>query len=175
MSNARDRSEPVAAKGMRRLKQDGAASLAEVREFVTEMRGKGTGEVLGALAQSNLVRAFGLSALACFVFLVVFTLVPYAFSEEEVIGYACKNKACNKVVEIEYFKFCPHCGTRKGENFPPSVAVAGTPADAKTGEAKTAQTKTERMAKAAKAMKVDEVKKGAPKEIENLLDIDINK
>ena len=178
MSNSRDNRNESAStpRGLGRLKQDGAASLAEVREFMTEMRGKGAGEVLGALAQSNLLRAFLLSALACGVFLVVFTAVPYAFSDVEVTGYACKNKACNKVVEIDYFKFCPHCGTRKGENFPPSATVATDPDAEESGDGKTEEdSKTERMAKAAKAMKVDEVKKGSPKEIENLLNIDLDK
>lgn len=162
--------------GVARLKEDSQASMSELRDFLGEMKGKSPTEMLGKVAQSHLARAMFLAIIGLAVFLIVFTVVPAMFSEAKADGIQCLNKSCNKLVTMKGFRFCPHCGTRKGENFPPSAGGAAAAAAESEAQADgSGDAKTDRMAKAAKAMKIDEVKKGSPKNIENLLDLDLDK
>ncbi len=175
MSNSNDERPVTMTSGVARLKDDSQASMAELRDFLGEMKGKSATEMLGSVAQSHLARAMFLAVLSMSVFLVVFTVVPAMFAEKEAQGTLCLNKACNKLVTMKGFRFCPHCGTRKGDNFPPSAGgvAAATKVEAKSEAA--GSSKEDRMAQAAKAMKIDEVKKGTPRDIENLLDVELDK
>ena len=63
---------------LQRLKTDGGASAAELREFLGHLKGRSPQEVLGAVAESDLVRSTLMATAGCFVLLVVLTIVPYA-------------------------------------------------------------------------------------------------
>lgn len=175
MSTSKDDGPVSMTSGVARLKEDSQASMSELREFLGEMKGKSPTEMLGKVAQSHLARAMFLAIIGLSVFLIVFTVVPAMFSEAKADGIQCLNKSCNKLITMKGFRFCPHCGTRKGENFPPSVGAAVAAAKTDEKAEGTGDAKQDRMAKAAKAMKIDEVKKGTPGNIENLLDLDLDK
>ncbi|MBI1374612.1 MAG: hypothetical protein GC159_17985 [Phycisphaera sp.] len=66
---------------VRRLRESGGASVAELREFLQEMRGKSPQEMLGVIAQSDLVRSTITATIAAIVLLVVLTVVPFALSK----------------------------------------------------------------------------------------------
>jgi len=74
---------PVAgiAKDLRRLKTEGAASAAELRQFIGQLQGRSPQEVMGAVAQSNLVRSIVLATFGCAALLVVLTVIPYALRD----------------------------------------------------------------------------------------------
>ena len=63
---------------LHRLKTDGGASAAELREFLSHLKGRTPQEVLGVVAESDLVRSILTATVGCFVLLVVLTVVPYA-------------------------------------------------------------------------------------------------
>jgi preprotein translocase subunit SecG len=66
MANIRDKvgeqSQPTGG-GMRRVLADGSESVTELREFMGQMRGRSPQEVLGAVANSGLVRSTLVAAL----------------------------------------------------------------------------------------------------------------
>ncbi len=59
------------------LKQHGVATVGELREFLEQMRGKSPQEMLGALAESGLIRATLQASVACVILIGTFTVVPY--------------------------------------------------------------------------------------------------
>jgi len=65
----------------RRLKTEGAATVAELREFLGQMRGKSPQEVLGLVAKSGLTRGIVLATLLFLVLLVALTVGPYLLAE----------------------------------------------------------------------------------------------
>ncbi|HTN76555.1 MAG TPA: hypothetical protein VL096_14950 [Pirellulaceae bacterium] len=65
---------------LQRLKHDGAYSVAELREFIANMRGRSPQEVLGLVSSSQLIRATVLATFGCIVLMAIFTVIPYALS-----------------------------------------------------------------------------------------------
>lgn len=63
---------------MQRLRGHGAATAAELREFLGQLKGRTPQEVMGIVAQSSLVQGITTATFACGVLLAVFTVVPYA-------------------------------------------------------------------------------------------------
>ncbi len=57
----------------KQLQESGGASVAELREFLRTMKGKSPQEMLGTVAQSNLVRSTTISAVGCALLLVALT------------------------------------------------------------------------------------------------------
>jgi len=66
---------------VRRLRDNGGATVAELREFLQEMRGRSPQEMLGVIAQSDLVRSTLVAAIGAVVLLVVLTVVPFAWGK----------------------------------------------------------------------------------------------
>ena len=71
------------AADLRRLKSDGAATVAELREFLTQMRGRNPKEVLGTVAESGLARSILAATLGFAMLLAVLTVVPYYLGERD--------------------------------------------------------------------------------------------
>lgn len=65
---------------MKRLRTHTAASAAELREFLGQLKGRSPQEVMGIVAQSSLVHGITRASIACGVLLVVCTIIPYAMS-----------------------------------------------------------------------------------------------
>ena len=74
---------PGAAIGrdLARLKTDGRATVAELREFVHNLRGRPPGEVLGLVTESGLIRATITATIGTVILLAIFTAGPYAWSK----------------------------------------------------------------------------------------------
>ena len=86
MDHTRDRlSEPPTRGGvandLHKLRTNGAASAAELREFLSSIRGKSPEDALGAFASSGLVQALLISTIGFVLVIGVFTVVPYMLSE----------------------------------------------------------------------------------------------
>lgn len=65
---------------IKRLRTHTAASAAELREFLGQLKGRSPQEVMGVVAQSSLIHGITRASMACGVLLVVFTIIPYAMS-----------------------------------------------------------------------------------------------
>jgi hypothetical protein len=76
-TSAGEGSEPRGELG--RLKVDSSATMEELREFLGQMHGRSTQEVLGLVAQSGLASGIVTATVGCAVLLVVFTVGPYLF------------------------------------------------------------------------------------------------
>lgn len=66
---------------LRVLKESGAASAGELREFIQQLRGRRPQEVLGLVAQSGLAQACFVSSLGTLVLLAILTAGPYAWGK----------------------------------------------------------------------------------------------
>lgn len=62
---------------MTALKEHGAATVDELKDFLHGMRGKSAQEVLGVIAQSGLVRAVSQATVVTVVLVGAFTVGPY--------------------------------------------------------------------------------------------------
>jgi hypothetical protein len=137
--------KPMASlsRDIRNLKSNTSNTAAEVRSFLAEMQGKSPREMLGVIAQSDLVGSLLVStAIICFL-LVAFTGMAFALGDDEAQPTAASTgpAPANQPAQETNGK-------------PPTTGITdnSTPAE-----------------KAAKAMKVDQKKKGDPKE-PNLFD-----
>lgn len=63
--------------GMRQVMADGSESLAELRDFMGNLRGKSPQEVLGAVANSSLARSTFVSAIGFVVVIFGFSVVAH--------------------------------------------------------------------------------------------------
>jgi hypothetical protein len=87
MSKAEDHLSETRPKGggiardVSRLKTEGAASMAELREFLGQMRGRTPQEMIGLVAKSGLTRSMFLATFLCVVLLAALTVIPYALRQ----------------------------------------------------------------------------------------------
>ncbi len=71
---------------MSRLRANSGATAGELREFVKQLRGRSPQEVIGVVAQSNLIRATAMAALGTIVLLLVFTILPAMMAKPKPIA-----------------------------------------------------------------------------------------
>ena len=137
---------------MENVKQNGAASLEELKEFLGKLQGRSPQEVVGIVSTSMLVQSMVISTLGVLAVLAIFTLGPYFMygpPKEKTLA-------------------APPPPTTAPENAPP--ATAGAENQGKTGELST-DDKTKAMSK----MGIDETKTAPPDKnpldnFDNLLD-----
>ena len=67
----------------RQMKTNGAATTAEIHEFVRQLRGKPPQEVLGTVAQSGLTHGIILASLLTVAGMGLMTVVPYVMGKGE--------------------------------------------------------------------------------------------
>ena len=83
MDSTKPTSDKLAASGfgvardLRQVQTHSAASVAELREFLAQTRGRRPQEVLGLVAGSQLTRSVAVATLGAAVLLVVCTVVPW--------------------------------------------------------------------------------------------------
>jgi len=132
--------KPMASlsRDIRNLKSNTSNTAVEVRSFLAEMQGKSPREMLGVIAQSDLASSLLVStAIICFL-LVAFTGMAFVLGDDEAQPTAAST----------------------------GPAPANQPAQETNGKAPTTGTtdNSTPAEKAAKALKVDQEKKGDPKE-----------
>ena len=131
---------------LKRARREGGASITELREVVSQMRGRSPQEVLGMVSASELIRGIIISTIGTVLFFAVFTVGPYLFKDEQTA-----KKAGKKTPAAE--------ANNKTDAAPvEAAAMASTEPDA---------------AAAAKALNIDEVKTADPNV--NPLDTNIDK
>jgi hypothetical protein len=132
----------MAITDFRNLKDHGGASLAELKEFLSHLRGRSPQEVIGIVKTSLLIQSVAISFLMIVVFLGVFTITPYMIWGPNV---AQKPKKAQPPVAAPATA--------------PSSAVSAVPGEKKTGDTPSSEDAT----KAMKAMGMDETKVADPK------------
>ena len=149
------------ASDLKRLKTNGSATVAEIREFLGAMRGRKPEEVLGAVAGSTLVQSMVIATIGTVLLLVIGSVGPWAWNK--------------------YVAAAPDAAAKK------PVAAKAKPADrpAEKSDAKADKPKAKpvkddegasNLDRAIKAMGMDETKTADPKknpldkDLDNLLD-----
>jgi hypothetical protein len=138
---------------VRGLQTNGAASVAELKEFLSSLRGKNPQEVIGIISSSMLIQSLGIAAAATAALLIVGTIGPYL-----VYGPPKPKVAATSTAPAINAK----------ESADAKAAPAAEPARSDTPDA----------GKAAKVLGIDEVKESDPTknpldkgpDIDNLLD-----
>jgi len=137
----------------RNLKNNGSASLAELKEFLSGLRGRSPQEVIGIVKTSLLIQSLVIATVGTLAFLFVFTVAPYMIWGPQVAQKP--KKAPVAAAAAQPATPAPVADTAKGE-----TKSDGTP-------------KGVDAAKAAKAMGMDETKTSDPKS--NPLEKDFDK
>ncbi len=65
------------------VKRNSSATVDELRDFMKQMRGRGPAEMLGAIAQSTLVRSLIVSTVSIVALLFTLTAASYFFTDEQ--------------------------------------------------------------------------------------------
>lgn len=154
MDSSKSRVTPAAfspLRDMENLKQNGAASLDELKTFLGGLKGRSPQEVVGIVSTSLLVQSMVVSTLATLGILAVFTVGPY-------LVYGPPKEKKTAAVP------------------PPAAAPANAPAAATADTGKAGELTTEDKSKALQKMGIDETKTADPnqnpleKNLDNLLD-----
>lgn len=82
MDSSHDRPAPRGlARDFDRIRTNGSATAAELREFMGQLRGKRPQEVMGTLANSSLMQCTTLATIVTIVMMAVFTVGPYVWNK----------------------------------------------------------------------------------------------
>lgn len=76
------------ARDLSRLKSDGTATAAEIREFIGQMRGRSPQEMIGLVAASGLTRSMLLATFLFALLLAMLTVGPYVLWGRKADGSA---------------------------------------------------------------------------------------
>ena len=137
----------MAITDFRNLKEHGGASLTELKEFLSSLRGRSPQEVIGIVKTSLLIQSLVIATAATLAFLFVFTVAPYMIWGPQV--------------------------AQKPKKPQPIVAQPTPAATVKTETKSDGTPPSEDAAKAVKAMGMDETKVADPKS--NPLEKDFDK
>jgi hypothetical protein len=136
---------------LRNLHANGSASLAELREFLAELKGRKPQEVIGIVSASLLAQSMVIATLATIAILAIFTVGPYL-----IYGPPQAKAATGKRTEAKAAANSPSAAPTAAN----APAVAAEPAQAKSDAPASAGPDLER---ATKAMGLDETKPADPK------------
>ena len=137
-----------------RVRKEATASATEIRQFINGLRGKSPQEMLGAIAESSLVKATLTATIGTVVFLAVFTVGPYLMRRD---AKADSKASVAKKSDVEKT-------AAKPEKEEPKTATAATSANGEPS--------ADNVQKAAKAMGLDEVKSADAKKNPREKDLD---
>jgi hypothetical protein len=76
--------QPMASmsRDFKNIKRNSASTADELRGFMREMRGKSPAEMLGAIAQSTLIRSLVIATASLAVLMLVLTVAPFLMAEK---------------------------------------------------------------------------------------------
>lgn len=136
------------------LRTHGAASVEELKEFLSKLRGKSPQEVIGIVSSSLLLQSLAIATAATFAAMVIFTVGPF------LLWGPPKVKPAQAPAAV-------------ASTTPAGPATAAAPTVTKAESKSDGTPSVEDAAKAAKAMGMDEAKKADPKS--NPLEKDFDK
>ena len=71
---------------LRSVRDNGKASLQELREFVGNLKGRGAREVVGIVSGNSLIKGVEMAALGFVVVLLIFTAIPFYMAGDESVA-----------------------------------------------------------------------------------------
>ena len=80
---------------IRSVRNNGTASLRELREFIGNLKGRRPQEVMGMVAGNGLFQGLLISTAGCLLLLLVFTAVPFLLAEDDPVAKKTKGPAAN--------------------------------------------------------------------------------
>ena len=126
--------KPIASpkRDLKQLGKNSKAVVGELREFLANLQGKSPKEMMGAVAESNLVQSLLISTLAMAILIFALSAIPYHFKQK-----AETAQAAEKARESQE-------KTKKGQEANPSVSEETSSGEATvtSGNPKTAEQKT---------------------------------
>ncbi|MFP6900158.1 MAG: hypothetical protein VCA36_04400, partial [Opitutales bacterium] len=75
---------------LERMGKNSQAVVGELREFLATLKGKSPKEMMGSVAESNLIQSTLIATGIIFVLLVTLTAIPYALKKEEAMAQNIK-------------------------------------------------------------------------------------
>ena len=78
-----ERSASGIGRDLRSVRDNGKASLQELREFVGNLKGRGAREVIGIVSGNSLVKGVEMAALGFVILLLLFTAIPFYMAGDE--------------------------------------------------------------------------------------------
>lgn len=148
---------------LKNLHQNGSASAAELREFLSKLRGRSPQEVVGIVSSSLLIKSMVQAILATIAIIAFFTIVPYLVWGPNNAKKPEVASPPTATAESSAAETTP--GESSAGNTSASAASTGTPASTASAEADPAA--------AAKVLGIDE-SKAAPAD-KNPLDGSLDK
>ena len=83
---ADERSASGIGRDLRSVRDNGNASLQELREFVGNLKGRGAREVIGIVSGNSLVKGIEMAALGFVILLLLFTAIPFYLAGDESVA-----------------------------------------------------------------------------------------
>ena len=71
---------------LRSVRDNGNASLQELREFVGNLKGRGAREVIGIVSGNSLVKGIEMAAIGFVILLLLFTAIPFYLAGDESVA-----------------------------------------------------------------------------------------
>ena len=86
--------KPIASpkRDLKQLGQNSKAVVGELREFLASLKGKSPKEMMGAVAESSLIRSLLISSAVMVVLVFVFSVIPYHLKQMEESAQATQNE-----------------------------------------------------------------------------------
>lgn len=161
---------------MSALKEHGAATVDELKDFLQGMKGKSAQEVLGVIAQSGLVRAVTQATVATLVLVAVFTVGPYMLYGRNGAKPAAASGDNAKQNTDSQAATSPNAAAASNTSAAAGASGAGTPAvegaSSPTGGATTPAGAPADLERAAQVLGVGETKGADPKSNPREKDLD---
>ena len=139
--NDRDQQDEQRAKSgigrdIRSMRDNGTASLRELREFIGNLKGRRPQEVMGMVAGNGLFHGLLISTVGCVLLLLVFTVIPFLLAEDDPVAKKTTGPAANTQSGQQSGK------TQQAKDKKPGQAGATSAAENVTEELGTGETKT---------------------------------
>jgi hypothetical protein len=113
---------------IRSARHNGAASLAELHEFIGSLKGRKPQEVVGITANNGLVRGLVTSVIGFIVVLLIFTAIPFFMAEDPPSALPPITPAANRPEprEADGSDQQPPATTAEGENVLDKLEIGET-------------------------------------------------
>ncbi len=161
---------------MSALKEHGAATVDELKDFLQGMKGKSAQEVLGVIAQSGLIRGVTQATVATIVLVAAFTVGPYMLYGRNGVKPAAassdnaKQSTDSQAAKSPNAAATPNASTAANASSAAAPAVEGT--SPPTGGATTPAGAPADLERAAQVLGVGETKGADPKNNPREKDLD---
>ena len=101
---------------IRSVKNNGAASLTELREFIGSLKGRKPQEAIEIASSNGLIRGLMISTIGFLGVLFVFTVIPFFLHEDEVVTQQGITPTSENALETQESNSTADAGTQGGSD-----------------------------------------------------------